>query len=276
MAFPDDFIPELWSGALLDTLDKNLILTGLTNNRHAGLVQNQGDTVHIQKFTNLTAGTYSGTVTYEAEASSTVTLSLNQDKYVATSLDSKNILQAQSDVSLIQGYTDRIFYGLADDIDTYIGSLYAQSTLTAITWDVGTTDPWDAVLTEAAEQLNAANVPQEGRWIVVRPAGLSALQRSADFQRASDLGDQILQTGAIGMAAGFRVHMSNNLANTTGNFYQYLYGHPMAITHAIQMAPGVQAIDRDAAFETGLRARIVYGAVAEQTTAFGNIIADET
>ena len=64
MAYPDDFIPEIWSARVLDTLDKNLVFPMLTRNDYQGEVASAGDTVRIQKFTNVSAGAYSGSVTY--------------------------------------------------------------------------------------------------------------------------------------------------------------------------------------------------------------------
>ena len=276
MAYPNDFIPEVWSARLLDTLDKSLVLGQLANRDYESAVQGQGDTVHAQKFGNVTAGAYSGSVTYAAESSSTVSISLNQDYYGAVSLDDKNVLQGQTGVDQINGFADRIAYGLADQIDQGVAGLYTSSTLTDIAWDVGTTDPWDGVLTTAAEQLNAANVPQQGRWLVVRPKGMTALLESADFQRATEMGDNAMANGIVGRAAGFDVYISNNLVNISSNNYAYMYGHSMGISLAVQQAPTIELVRRDAAFETGVRARVVYGVAATQPTAFGEITADES
>ena len=276
MAYPADFNPEIWSARLLNTLDKSLVLGALANRDYQDAVQGQGDVIHAQKFGNVAAGAYSGSVTYAAEASSTVAISLNQDYYGAVSLDDKNVLQGQTGVNQLNGFADRIAYGLSDQIDIAVAGLYTSSTLTDIAWDVGTTDPWDGVLTTAAEQLNAANVPQQGRWLVIRPKGMTALLESADFQRATEMGDSAIASGIVGRAAGFDVYISNNLINISSNNYAYMYGHSMGISLAVQQAPTVELVRRDAAFETGVRARIVYGVAATQPTAYGEITADES
>ena len=126
------------------------------------------------------------------------------------------------------------------------------------------------------KQLDEANVPYEGRWLVVRPAGYANLLRNSNFIASdTEAGAGRVTSGRVGTIAGFDVFISNNLANTTGNFYKYLYGHGMGIQHAIQMNQ-IEAVRRDAAFATGVRGRVAFGAVAAQPTAFGDITADET
>lgn len=273
MAYPDDFIPEIWSARVLDTLDKNLVFPRLLSDDYAGELAQGGDVVRIQKFSNVAAAAYSGTVTYGTPASSTVSLTVNQDYYGARNID--NLDRVQANVDLLNGYADRIAYGLRDQVDTYLASLYASSTLANIVWDVGTTDAW-TVVTTAMEQLDAANIPYEGRWLVVRPKGYSNLLRNSNFIASdTDAGAGRVTSGRVGTIAGFDVFISNNLANTTGPYYKYLYGHRMSIQYAIQMLQ-MQAVVRDAAFATGVRGRIAFGAVAAQPTAFGEITADET
>jgi len=273
MAYPDDFIPELWSARVLDTLDENLVFPMLFRNDYQGEVANVGDTVHIQKFTDVTANAYSGTVTYATPASSTVTLSINQDVYAAVNVD--DLDQVQSNVSLLNGYADRIAFSLASQVDTYLAGLYASSSLTAIAWDVGTTDAW-TVVTTAMQQLDEANVPFENRWLVVRPKGYVNLLRNSSFIASdTEVGAGRVTSGRVGTIAGFDVFISNNIANTTGNFYKYIYGHGMGVQHAIQMLQ-IESVKRDAIFATGIRGRIAFGAVAAQPTAYGDITADET
>lgn len=276
MAYPDDFIPELWSTRILENLDKQLVLASptISQNTYESELSNFGDVVHIQQFNEGTAGAYSGTITYGTPTSTTKTLTINQDVYDAENID--NLDRAQANVDILDGYTRRLAYAIATNYDSYIGTLYSSSTLTVVTWDVGTTDAYTVVRT-CRQRLDEANVPDDGqRYLVVRPAGYSALLANSSFiAAATDQGAQRVTTGFVGTILGFRVYMSNNLANTTGNFYKYLYGHPMAIQRAMPYME-LKVQPRDTAFAVGIAMRAAYGAVAAHPTAFGDITADET
>ena len=48
-------------------------------------------------------------------------------------------------------------------------------------------------------------VPKTGRWARVNPDTMALVRKSAEFTAASQLGDTVKQTGAVGMIAGFMV-----------------------------------------------------------------------
>lgn len=273
MAYPDDFIPELWSTALLDTLDKSLVLANLVNTDYQGNISRVGDTVHIQKPGSISVGTYSGSITYAAPTSTTSTLTISEDQYFAFKVD--DLDELQSNVDLLRAYTDRAAYAMADAIDTDIAAEYANAGLTGVSLNVGTDDHYDK-LVEAGQQLDEANVPRMGRFYVVSPKGYADLLKNSNFIHATTEGDRILRTGEIGTIAGFTVYMSNNLVNTTTNTYAYLYGTRAAITHARQLTGAPEAIRREDEFEWGIRGRLAWGNLVVQPNALGVMTADET
>lgn len=273
MAYPDDFIPELWAVPLLDTLDKNLVLANLVNTDYQGQIRQVGDTVRIQKPGNITVNTYSGSISWETPTSSTLSLIINTDKYFAFSVD--DLDEVQSNVNLLRSYTDRAAFALRDEIDQAIAAEYANAGLTDITLDVGTDDFYDKLVL-AGQQLDEANVPRVGRWVVVTPKGYADLLQNSNFIHATVEGDRILRTGEIGTIAGFTVYMSNNLVTTTTNTYKYIYGTNIAITHARQLTGQPEAIRREDEFEIGIRGRLAWGNKTVQPNALGTITADET
>jgi hypothetical protein len=48
-------------------------------------------------------------------------------------------------------------------------------------------------------------VPKNGRWALINPDTMALVRKSAEFTAASQLGDTVKQTGAVGMIAGFMV-----------------------------------------------------------------------
>ena len=78
-------------------------------------------------------------------------------------------------------------------------------------------------LVDARAMLTKAGVPDDGRrYVVVSPDTISVILKSDDFIKGSDLGDEIIKTGAVGKIAGLNVYESANL----GNGVEYVAGHP--------------------------------------------------
>ena len=267
-----NFIPELWSARLLANFDKNLVLAGLCNTDWEGEIQDKGDTVHIQRPGAITAKSYGGSVTYETPTSDTRSLVVDQDDYYAFAVDDADRVQAN--VDLVDRYTERAAYSLADSLDQYLASLYTAAGLTDITLDVGTDDAYDKLVT-AGQQLDEENIPRVGRWVAVTPRGYADLLQNDKFIHATQSGDDVIATGRVGQAAGFDVFMSNNLVNSSTTFYKYLYGTRDAVTYARQLLGAPEAIRREGAFEDAIRGRMVYGAKAVESKALGTITADE-
>ena len=82
----------------------------------------------------------------------------------------------------------------------------------------------DKAVNEIIDGFDAASVhvPTEGRWLLVSPEIYGLLLKSPEFIKASDLGDAVVQTGAVGRIAGFTVFEDSTL----GENVEYIAGHP--------------------------------------------------
>jgi len=268
-----NFIPQIWSARLLANLDKNLVLGLAVNTNYEGDIRNVGDRVRIQRPNNITVGAYTGTVTYEAPTSTTRTLQVNQDKYFAFSIDDLDAVQAN--VNLVDTFTQRAAFALADDVDKFIASLYTGAGAGDVTVDLTTTHDMYATAVEAGQNLDEKNVPRIGRWMIISPAGYAALLKNTKFTQASDLGDSVVTSGALGRVAGMDVLVSNNLTKVTGTT-KYLYGTSDSITYARQLLGEPEAIRLESKFEDAVRGRLAYGALVVEPDALGTITATET
>lgn len=271
-----NFIPEIWSRELLFSLKKNLIGTNLVNRNYQGEIANEGDTVRIQTPNAITVGDYDGSdISFETIASATQSMSIDQAKYFAFLVD--DVDQAQANVNLMQSFMVESAHSLANVADQFIFSSYTEAAAANVIDSGGfTASNAYEQLTEAGKLLSEANVPEQGRWAVIDPAGVKALSNDPAFQRASDLGDQTSQFGFMGMAAGFRIWMSNNLPVVTGtpDVKHLLYGHNMAITFADQII-STEAGRREAGFSDFVKGLHVYGKKVVRPTALGTIEVDQ-
>lgn len=72
--------------------------------------------------------------------------------------------------------------------------------------------------------MSKANVPNDGRrFLLVTPDVYALLLTAPEFIKASDLGDAVVQTGAVGRIAGFNVYEDNTLTDSSTEF---IAGHP--------------------------------------------------
>lgn len=77
-------------------------------------------------------------------------------------------------------------------------------------------------IVDARTKLSTAHVPTEDRWLLVSPDTYALLLKSPEFIKASDLGDAVVQTGAVGRVAGFNVFEDTTL----GENVEFVAGHP--------------------------------------------------
>jgi hypothetical protein len=270
----DNFIPELWSARLLANLDKALVIASVCNTSWEGEVRNVGDTVRIQRPNNLTVAAYpaSADITYEAPTSTTRSLVINQDRYFAFTVDDLDAVQAN--VGLVDQFTRRAAYSMADDFDTFLAGLYTGAGAGNVNLTLSSGDFYATAVT-AGKNLDLQNVPRSGRFMVVTPAGYAKLLTDTKFTQASDLGDSVVVSGSVGRVAGFDVLISNNIVNSATTVHHYLYGTADAITFARQLLGTPEAVRREGRFEDAVRGRMAYGALVVEPNALGTIVATE-
>lgn len=269
------FRPEIWSANLLVALRKQLVYAGpgVVNRDYEGDIQAAGDTVRITSVSDPTIGTYSANTTVIAPEELTDaqrTLVVDQAKYFAFFVDDVDQRQAKGNV-IPQAMT-RAAYKLADQVDQYVAGLYtgAQTAnvlgstgspiLVGPTSDTSQIFAYNKVLVPLRTALNRANVPMEGRFIVVSPEFTARLLLDARFIKVNESGtSEGLRNGAVGRAAGFDIIESNNVPNPTGNVHVIQAGTNMAISFAEQINK-TEAYRPEAKFADAVKGLMLYGA----------------
>lgn len=247
----EGFVPALWSDEIIAAYKSNLVMAPrITRINHVG---KKGDTLYIPKPLRGTAAAKveADTVTLQAHSTNTqVTINLN--KHYEYSRLIEDLVKVQALDSLRMFYTDDAGYALAKQVDTdivqtarssnggvpatddyataaastnaYIGdgtTVYNSSTSNASDWT-------DAGLRAALERLDNADVPMDGRSLVVPPSQKSVFLGmgtgtttvlAAGFSRADTTGDAqaALRTGLIGDIYGTPVYVTTNADTGAGN-----------------------------------------------------------
>ncbi|GAA1051397.1 phage major capsid protein [Arthrobacter russicus] len=261
-----NFRPEIWSANLLVALRKSLVYTSLTNRDYEGEIAAAGDTVRITSIGRPTIKNYvpnSTIITPEEVNDSQRTLVVDQSKYFAFAVDDVDARQAKGNV--IPQSMSEAAYGMADVVDQYIANglltgIQSANALGSIAIASGSpSDAYDKVLVPLKVRLDLANVPTQGRSVVVRPEFHGALLRDPRFIKVNESGtSEGLRNGMVGRAAGFDIVLSNNAPNTTGSEYAVIAGNSTAYTFAEQINK-VEAYRPQSSFSDAVKGLALYG-----------------
>lgn len=260
------FIPEIWAARILENLRKEHVYVPLLNRDYEGEIKQYGDTVHINSLTDVTISTYTGTLSGPQTLTTTdQTLLIDQQKYFDFMLDDVDKVQAMP--GLLEAATRSAAYGLSDVTDQFVAALLAAGGTaisgTAVAVTASNAYPQLVALKVA---LDKANVPTQGRWVVVPPDYHGLLLQDARFVGyGNDFNAEILTNGRVGRAAGFEIFVSNNVPVASSE-YSIIAGHSIAATYAEQLIE-TEAMRCESAFGDRVRGLHVYGAKVTRPTA---------
>lgn len=278
-----NFQPEIWAAELLSSLKKSLIYAGPTivNRNYEGEIASAGDTVRITSISRPTVATYtkdSTTISPETLTDAQQTLLIDQAKYFAFEVDDVDLRQARDGGALMSEAAMEAGYALADTTDQYVAGLYTGAAAGNQLGTVSVTTSALAItqLLNLRKKLNEANVPQQGRYVVVPPWFETLLLGADLFNRVDASGTaEGLRNGIVGRAFGFDVLVSNNAPLVTGDDYAVMAGHPSAITFAEQISK-VEAYRPESAFSDAIKGLHLYGAKLVRPTAIATVVASIT
>jgi len=169
-------------------------------------------------------------------------------------------------------------YGLADVADLYVAGLYTGAaaankiTTTAIT----TAALAVTGLINLKVKLDNANVPNQGRYVIVPSWYHGLLLQSNNFISVSDSGtSEALRNGNVGRAFGFDIFVSNNVTLVTGDDYLVSAGYTGAITFASQINK-VESYRPEDAFSDALKGLNLFGAKLVRPSGIATLVASIT
>lgn len=277
------FIPEIWSAQLQSSLKKSLIYAGpgVVSRQYEGEIANAGDTVRITSISRPTVSSYtknSTSITPETLTDAQRSLVVDQSKYFAFEVDDIDMRQSANGGALLSEAADEAAYALADTADQYVAALYSQADSGNALGTVSVTTSalaFDMVV-DLNQQLNEANVPKQGRYVVIPPFIENLLLQHSSLVRVDAAGTaESLREGMIGRLVGFDVYVSNNCVNVTGDDYAVLAGVPQAIAYAEQISK-VEAYRPESAFSDAVKGLHLYGAKVVRPSALATCVASIT
>ncbi len=275
------FVPEIWSGKLIEKFYAATVLAAIANTDYEGEIRNMGDKVKIRTKPTITIRDYTldSALVVERPSSSTVELTIDYAKYFNEVLD--DIMELQADLNLLSMWADDASEQLKITIDTAVLALLdagvdsankgATAGKVSVNIDLGAAGT-PAVLTpqtvldyivDMGTVLDEQNIPETGRWLVIPPWAAGMIKKS-DLRNASISGDgsSLLRNGRLGMIDRFTLYASNLLPTATegsATAFRIFAGHPHGLTFASQISK-IETLRSEQTFGTLLRGLQVYGA----------------
>ena len=274
--YSGNFIPEIWSGKLIENFYDATVLAAISNTDYEGEIRNMGDTVNIRTTPEITIKTYVKGQTLSVENPDKPKLQLIIDKGEYFACVEDDVDKVQSDINLMDTWSkdasermkikidQRVLTDILPDISADNKGATAGRISNNI--DLGTTGSPIAVtktnvleyLVDIGTVLDEANCPEGNRFVVI-PAKMAGMIKKSDLKDASLTGDSvsILRNGRLGMIDRFTVYMSHNLNVSSGKF-SIIAGHKMGFTFASQMT-NMETIRSETTFGNIIRGLQVYG-----------------
>jgi hypothetical protein len=284
--YSGNFIPELWSGKLIENFYDATVLAAISNTDYEGEIRQYGDTVNIRTTPEITIRDYvkGQTLTVENPDKPKIQLLIDKGEYFACVED--DVDKVQSDINLMDTWTKDASERMKIKIDQRVltdllpGIASANKGATAgeqsASFNLGTTGSPLSVtkdgaggtksvidlLVDLGTVLDEANCPEQNRFVVI-PAKMAGLIKKSELKDASLTGDSVsvVRNGRLGMVDRFTLYVSHNLSTSgTGASMKYnlIAGHKMGFTFASQMT-NMETIRSESTFGNIVRGLQVYG-----------------
>jgi hypothetical protein len=270
---------------------ESTVLGDITNNDWEGEIKDVGEKVYIRSVPTITVSDYQKglTLTNQVPTSTPTTLNIDKGKYFSFICDDVDAHQA--DVKLMDTFSTDAAQQMKIAMDSQFlndaairtainaankgataGAKTASVNLGAATAPVVLTDGNTLLqkILDVSQVLDEANVPDEGRWIILAPWMIRLLKYS-DLKLAYVTGDSqsVLRNGKVGNVDKFTVYVSNLLTGATDT------GHTLS-THCLAgTKAGASFASQMTKMET-LRSTSTFGNIVRGLNVYGYAVTKDT
>jgi hypothetical protein len=280
--YSGNFIPEIWSGKLIENFYDATVLAAISNTDYEGEIRRYGDTVNIRTMPEITLRSYVKGQTLQVEHPDKPKLQLLIDKGDYFACVEDDIDKIQADVNMMDAWSkdasekmkikidQRVLVDLLPDVSAdnkgatagaktasfNLGTTGAPLTVTKD--GAGGTTAITDLIVDIGTVLDEANAPESNRFLIL-PAKACGLIKKSELKDASLSGDgtSLIRNGRLGMIDRFTIYMSHNLNFSSGKF-DIIAGHKMGFTFATQMTE-METIRSEQTFGNVVRGLQVYG-----------------
>ncbi len=284
------FIPEIWSDEIIAAYQKNLKMAPLV--KKLPMTGKKGDVIHIPKPIRGAASAKVADTAVNIQANVEGELQISVNRHFEYSRFIEDIVEVQALNSLRQFYTEDAGYQLALKVDTdlmnaatgfgngtmdlaapsgadWVNSnsyyfdaasgggtpLTAFAASTVAAGDVFS----DAGFRQAIQLLDDADVPMDGRCIIVPPVVRNTIMGTERFSSSDFVSGQTVNTGLIGNLYGVDVYVSSNCPTLESNVRGCILMQKDALVHAEQMTVRSQTQYKQEYLSTLFTSDTLYG-----------------
>jgi hypothetical protein len=282
-SYAGTFIPEIWSGKLIENFYDATVLAAISNTDYEGEIKAYGDTVNIRLTPEITLRDYVRGQSLSVEHPDKPKLQLLIDKGDYFACVEDDIDKIQTDIKMMDKWSKdasekmkiKIDQRVLTDIlpDIAVRNRGATAGAKTSSFNLGTVASPLSVTKDGASStvsvvdlvvdmgtvLDEANCPESDRFLVI-PAKMAGLIKKSELKDASLSGDaqSTLRNGRIGQIDRFTIYMSHNLKVDTGGKFNLVAGHKMGFTFASQMTE-LETLRSETTFGNIIRGLQVYG-----------------
>lgn len=280
--YTGNFIPEIWSGKLIENFYDATVLAAISNTDYEGEIKAHGDTVNIRTTPTITLRDYVKGQPIQVEHPDKPKLQLVIDKGDYFACVEDDIDKVQSDIKLMDMWSKDASEQMKIKIDTRVltdmlpdihaSNKGATAGAQSASFNLGTTGSPVTLTKDGAGGtvsvvdyivdlgvvLDEANAPEGNRFLVI-PAKMAGLIKKSELKDASLTGDgtSVARNGRLGMIDRFTLYVSHNLSVSSGK-YSLVAGHKMGLTFASQMT-NMETLRSETTFGNIIRGLQVYG-----------------
>ena len=288
------FIPEIWSDEVIAAYQKNLKMAPLV--KKLPMTGKKGDVIHVPKPIRGAASAKVADTAVNIQANVEGELQITVDRHFEYSRFIEDIVEVQALNSLRQFYTEDAGYQLALKVDTDLMNAatgFGDGTLdlaapTGADWENSNSYFFDAAATggtpltlfdanggahdvaagdnftdagfrQAIQLLDDADVPMDGRCIIVPPVVRNTIMGTERFSSSDFVSGQTVNTGLIGNLYGVDVYVSSNCPTLETNVRGCILMQKDALVHAEQMSVRSQTQYKQEYLSTLYTADTLYG-----------------
>ena len=288
------FIPEIWSDEVIAAYQKNLKMAPLV--KKLPMTGKKGDVIHIPKPIRGAASAKVADTAVNIQANVEGELQISVDRHFEYSRFIEDIVEVQALNSLRQFYTEDAGYQLALKVDTDLMNAatgFGDGTLdlaapSGADWENSNSYFFDAAATggtplslfdanggahdvaagdnftdagfrQAIQLLDDADVPMDGRCIVVPPVVRNTIMGTERFSSSDFVSGQTVNTGLIGNLYGVDVYVSSNCPTLQSNVRGCIMMQKDALVHAEQMSVRSQTQYKQEYLSTLFTSDTLYG-----------------
>jgi hypothetical protein len=270
-----NFIPEMWSDAILDYAERKFSIKNKVTDM-SSMLSAGGDKINVPRVDQESAVELGdgAAVTYSANTDGTTQLEVDQHWYSAKRID--DVVKVQESADLFNMYAKSMGYALAKKVENYIALLIQSATANDVTL---TTDNvfTSALIRSGTQKLMDAGVDYtSGTYLYASPEAYNSLFALDEFSLANEAGRASAhatgsQGSIMGMDAFYSVDWDDD--GDTGDETASIFTED-SILFAMQIAPRVQSFYDIDYLATSVVTDVLFGAVVTQAVgdAAGQIV----